>query len=618
MDHPQFQLLLKMAQDTLAGNGMQLPLAAPAATHAAPAAAAAVTSGSNKRGRDPSSEEEAPKRVCRPGIPPATSTTAFQVPDRPSPPLRADDKEGHYVYQLGENLSSRYKILSKMGEGTFGRVLECWDRKHKDYVAIKIVRNIDKYRHAAMIELEVLNTLERNDPDGNKNCVALREWFDYRGHVCMVFEKLGPSLFDFMRKNEYRPFPIDLVQEFSKQLIQAVAYLHDLHLVHTDLKPENILLMSLNYCRSSSGSGTSSTSRVVPSSSAIKVIDFGSSTFEEQYHSSIVSTRHYRAPEIIMGMGWSYPCDMWSLGCIIVELLTGDALFQTHENLEHLAMMEQVLGPIPEAMVERSNKAASKCFVENRLHWPDGAPSKKSVKAVKKMSNLRRLILNNGDASAVPHIDSLVDLLSGMLRYEPEQRMTAQEALHHPFLQQRLASSIPPQASQPVPPTSTSGPVPPQAAAAASLAASAANPAATAASATAAANSAAMASATLNSVLAAANARAMAGAAAAPPGTATMTELPPLQLQQHGVPVQGGGGVGAGLPPMSGTAMVPSLQAVVPAANHSLPGLSTVPAYNSMPGASSTTNPVSLPNNRHMLLSAGASQAPYMDGIRWP
>eukprot|EP00967_Tisochrysis_lutea_P072629 scaffold96914_cov20-Tisochrysis_lutea.AAC.3 len=52
----------------------------------------------------------------------------------------------------------------------------------------------------------------------------------------------------------------------------------------------------------------------------------------------------------------------------------------------------------------------------------------------------------------------------------------------------------------------------------------------------------------------------MAGAAAAPPGTATMTELPPLQLQQHGVPVQGGGGVGAGLPPMSGTAMVPSLQ----------------------------------------------------------
>ena len=58
-----------------------------------------------------------------------------------------------------------------------------------------------------------------------------------------------------------------------------------------------------------------------------------------------MSTRHYRAPEVILGLGWTYPCDMWSVGCIIVELLTGDALFQTHENLEHLAMMEQV-GPL--------------------------------------------------------------------------------------------------------------------------------------------------------------------------------------------------------------------------------------------------------------------------------
>lgn len=57
-----------------------------------------------------------------------------------------------------------------------------------------------------------------------------------------VFEKLGPSLFDFLRSNSYRPFPIDLVQQFSRQLLEAVAYMHDLKLVHTDLKPENILL----------------------------------------------------------------------------------------------------------------------------------------------------------------------------------------------------------------------------------------------------------------------------------------------------------------------------------------------------------------------------------------
>ena len=86
------------------------------------------------------------------------------------------------------------------------------------------------------------------------------------------------------------------------------------------------------------------TQRRVLLSTNIRLIDFGSATFQDEYHSSVVSTRHYRAPEIILGLGWSYPCDIWSIGCILVEFFTGDALFQTHDNLEHLAMMEAVCG----------------------------------------------------------------------------------------------------------------------------------------------------------------------------------------------------------------------------------------------------------------------------------
>ena len=71
----------------------------------------------------------------------------------------------------------------------------------------------------------------------------------------------------------------------------------------------------------------------MPATSAIKVIDFGSATFDEQYHSTIVSTRHYRAPEVILGLGWTYPCDIWSCGCILVELATGDALYQARMRL---------------------------------------------------------------------------------------------------------------------------------------------------------------------------------------------------------------------------------------------------------------------------------------------
>jgi dual-specificity kinase len=93
----------------------------------------------------------------------------------------------------------------------------------------------------------------------------------------------------------------------------------------------------------------------------IRLIDFGSATFQDEYHSSVVSTRHYRAPEIILGLGWSFPCDIWSIGCILVEFFTGDALFQTHDNLEHLAMMEAVVGSrIDSHLVQGVNKMASR------------------------------------------------------------------------------------------------------------------------------------------------------------------------------------------------------------------------------------------------------------------
>eukprot|EP00268_Persea_americana_P013726 TRINITY_DN160_c0_g2_i1.p1 TRINITY_DN160_c0_g2~~TRINITY_DN160_c0_g2_i1.p1 ORF type:complete len:232 (+),score=38.61 TRINITY_DN160_c0_g2_i1:25-720(+) len=139
-----------------------------------------------------------------------------------SPPWREDDEDGHYIFAVGENLTSRYRILNKMGEGTFGQVLECWDIEKREAVAIKIVRSIRKYREAAMIEIDVLQSLLKHDLGGTR-CVQIRNWFDYRNHICIVFEKLGPSLYDFLRKNSYRSFPIDLVRELGRQLLESVA-----------------------------------------------------------------------------------------------------------------------------------------------------------------------------------------------------------------------------------------------------------------------------------------------------------------------------------------------------------------------------------------------------------
>ncbi|KAF7723084.1 dual specificity protein kinase kns1 [Apophysomyces ossiformis] len=255
-----------------------------------------------------------------------------------------DDKDGHYIIRPNESLTPRYKMMRLLGQGTFGKVVECYDRVRRTFCAIKIIRAIPKYRDASKVEIRVLNTLKEHDPLNLNKCIHLLEWFDYRNHICMVFELLGQSVFDFLKANEFRPFPADHIQQFAKQLLTSVAFLHDLKLIHTDLKPENVLLV--NQGRGDRYGGDQMSSRVLQSTE-IRLIDFGSATFEHDYHSSVVSTRHYRAPEIILGMGWSYPCDIWSIGCILVEFFTGDALFQTHDNLEHLAMMEVVLGSIP-------------------------------------------------------------------------------------------------------------------------------------------------------------------------------------------------------------------------------------------------------------------------------
>ncbi|KAH7297336.1 hypothetical protein KP509_26G065900 [Ceratopteris richardii] len=278
------------------------------------------------------------------------------APRKKSPPWQEDDKDGHFNFKLGDDLTSRYKILQKMGEGTFGRVLECWDRDSREIVAIKVIRSAEKYREAAMIEVDILRILSKHDRDGSRGCVQIRRWFDYRNHICIVFEKLGPSLFDFLKANDYRPFSVDLVREFGRQLLESVAYMHSLSLIHTDLKPENILLVSTEYTKVVDRKNTTKHSlymKRVPKSSRVKLIDFGSTTYDKECSFSIVSTRHYRAPEVILGCGWSYPCDIWSVGCILVELCSVQFPLFTSRKLKLALPMLSVLADYMIAVVAK-------------------------------------------------------------------------------------------------------------------------------------------------------------------------------------------------------------------------------------------------------------------------
>lgn len=88
-------------------------------------------------------------------------------------------------------------------------------------------------------------------------------------------------------------------------------------------------------------------------------------------------------------MSWSYPCDMFSIGCILVEFFTGDALFQTHDNLEHLAMMEVVMGKMPQRMTERGRFKKPEFFRGNKVDFPNSQTEKSSKKFVKSLKSLK-------------------------------------------------------------------------------------------------------------------------------------------------------------------------------------------------------------------------------------
>jgi len=114
-------------------------------------------------------------------------------------------------------------IVRLLGQGTFGKVVEAFDKKRKTKCAVKIIRSVQKYRDASRIELRVLSTLSLNDKTNRNKCIHLRDSFDFRNHICIVTDLLGQSVFDFLKGNGFVPFPSSQIQSFARQLFTSVA-----------------------------------------------------------------------------------------------------------------------------------------------------------------------------------------------------------------------------------------------------------------------------------------------------------------------------------------------------------------------------------------------------------
>ncbi|XP_034545881.1 dual specificity protein kinase CLK1 isoform X2 [Notolabrus celidotus] len=273
-----------------------------------------------------------------------------------------------------------------------------------------------------MSEVEVLKQLKSLDIDMRYACVHMLDSFEYHGHVCIAFELLGLSTYDFLKENNFQPFPVEHIRHMAYQIVRAVRFLHKNKLTHTDLKPENILFIDSDYDMEYNPD-MKRDERTLRNPD-VKIVDFGNATYEQEHHTSVVSTRHYRAPEVILDLGWDHSCDVWSIGCILIEYYLGSTLFQTHDSKEHLAMMERVLGPIPTHLMQKTKK--QRYVHRSKLDWDMHSSSGRYVR--KHCKPLKHYMSSKGEDH-----QQLFDLIEKMMTYDPAKRLSLEQALRHPF-----------------------------------------------------------------------------------------------------------------------------------------------------------------------------------------
>jgi dual-specificity kinase len=221
-----------------------------------------------------------------------------------------------------------------------------------------------------------------------------------------------------LKQNGFRGFFMADIQNFVHQILAALAQIHEIRLTHTDLKPENVLLVdststTVEWPRSGSGNLVKR-----PKNVAIRLIDFGGATFADEHHTRRITTRNYRAPEVMLGNGWDESSDIWSAACLAAELYTGATLFSTHETMEHLCMIESIVGQFPAWMCKHATGNALQYVDGSRLRKPESVLTEASRRSVTACRPVQELIQNRHQ----PFAKLLRHMLSICPRIRPSAR----------------------------------------------------------------------------------------------------------------------------------------------------------------------------------------------------
>ncbi|EPS59290.1 hypothetical protein M569_15518 [Genlisea aurea] len=334
-----------------------------------------------------------------------------------------DDAEGYYGYRFGEILEGRYEIIASHGKGVFSTVVRAKDLKTKsgdpEEVAIKIIRNNETMYKAGLEELVILKKLVGADPENRRHCVRFLSTFKYRNHLCLVFESLHMNLREVLKKfGRNIGLKLTAVRAYAKQLFIALKHLKNCGVLHCDIKPDNML--------------------VNEAKNVLKLCDFGNAMFAGKNEiTPYLVSRFYRAPEIILGLTYDHPLDIWSVGCCLYELYTGKVLFPGPTNNDMLRLHMELKGPFPKKML-RKGAFTDQHFDQdlNFLSTEEDPVTKKAIKRLIvniKPKDFGTLITGSpGDDPKM--VANFKDLMEKVFFLDPEKRLNVSQALSHPFI----------------------------------------------------------------------------------------------------------------------------------------------------------------------------------------
>ena len=287
---------------------------------------------------------------------------------------------------------SKYTRTSKLGEGTYGVVYRAKDQKGQEIYALKKIRlqaEEEGIPSTAIREISLLKELN------HINIVKLYEVLHSSKKLTLVFEYVEQDLKKVIDSTNGKGVEMKYVKSFLYQLLKGVDYIHKKKVLHRDLKPQNLLINKDNI---------------------VKIGDFGLARgygIPVKNYTHEVVTLWYRPPDVLLGnKTYGTTVDMWSIGCIFAEMVTGKPLFTGNTETDQLKKIFQIRGTPNEKYAPQLKELPEWGVGDNNFEdYPE-----KSFKE----------LFTNLDSEGI-------DLLQKFLNLEPDKRISAEEALKHPF-----------------------------------------------------------------------------------------------------------------------------------------------------------------------------------------